>query len=99
MNQLSMSGYGREENKLLYERMVIFMTTIRLKNDLKPVNRCYECPFIEYQEETEFGEICGYTAFCSLSGSIIGDTRDHSDQDDKKLDDCPIISISVEKES
>lgn len=72
------------------------MTTIKIKGDLAPVKTCMDCPFIDYVDEVEYGELSGWaTAYCRLlhgTESIIGDTRD-TECGDKKLDNCPIISI------
>lgn len=72
------------------------MTIIKLKDDLVVPDNCIDCPFIEYIDEVDYGELTGWsTAYCRClhnSESIIGDTRD-PDYGHGRLKNCPIISF------
>lgn len=72
------------------------MTVIKLKTDISAPDCCRDCPFIEYVDEIDYGELMGWaTAYCGLDNnleSIIGDTRD-PDCGIDRLKNCPIVSF------
>ena len=74
-------------------------TTIKIKDDnFKEIKCCDHCPFVQYQETwNEWGEaeMCCIVS-CGLTGDDIGDTDD-LDWEGKKLETCPIISVTHEE--
>mgnify|MGYP003300548632 CR=1 FL=1 len=70
------------------------MTTIKLKCELKPIESCDECPFIQWNDVLDYGESMGYAeGYCGLTNDFIGYSYDYPDD---KLDSCPIIDILEE---
>lgn len=82
------------------------MTTIKLKTDLK-IAGCNGCPFIEYQDILDYGEITGeYNAYCELLEGEYPDMdckeydevhRDEYVREDRRPN-CPIISVEITEE-
>lgn len=82
------------------------MTTIKIKTDLTNFKGCDSCPFIEYTNILDYGEITGeYNANCGLLDGNMNETdckeydRDgHEWVREDKRSDCPIIEFKVEED-
>ncbi len=79
------------------------MTTIKLNCNLK-INGCSDCPFINYNDVIDFGEITGeYEANCLLlekdNDCLIYPNDKYTNYyvRDDKLPNCPIISVEEEE--
>ena len=72
--------------------------TIKLKDTkLSVPETCEECVFCYAEEITnEWGELTyQWELWCGLKAERIGDSTEEG-YDEKKLEDCPIVSITTE---
>lgn len=72
------------------------MTTIKLKCEIRPIESCNKCPFVQWDSVLEYGEYVGYSeGYCALTYDFIGYSDDFPDN---KLDSCPVIEILSEED-
>lgn len=73
------------------------MTIIKLNADMKQINSCEDCPFLQMYEEREYGEFTGNLKLsCYFRDEYVTRNCYEDCMDDFKFNDCPIISISNE---